>query len=116
MSDREAYEAYAVDYFYEADADLLQAIVDELCDETYPNRIHHSRATYALGCRGPLCRKSERDRGSRRFKERHPESRSYNPSTARQDDAMLEAFAQFNRKLRRTRPLETPQETEQIGA
>lgn len=38
----------------------------ELTDSEYITRQHHSRATYALGCRGPLCQKAERDRGRRR--------------------------------------------------
>lgn len=38
----------------------------ELNDSDYLTRQHYSRATYALGCRGPMCRKAEKDRGRRR--------------------------------------------------
>lgn len=38
----------------------------ELNDSKFVHRLHHSRATYASGCRGPLCQKAERDRGRRR--------------------------------------------------
>jgi hypothetical protein len=38
----------------------------ELSDPEFGTRKHHSRATYALGCHGPLCRKKERDRGRAR--------------------------------------------------
>lgn len=34
----------------------------ELSDPHFASRRHGSRATYALGCRGPLCKKKERDR------------------------------------------------------
>lgn len=42
----------------------------ELSDSEYITRQHHSRATYALGCRGPLCQKAERDRGRTRQQKR----------------------------------------------
>lgn len=41
-------------------------IVEELRDPKFISRQHYSRATYAEGCRGPLCRKSEKDRGRKR--------------------------------------------------
>lgn len=41
-------------------------IYKELTDEKFLSRQHYSRATYALGCHGPLCRKKERDRGRER--------------------------------------------------
>lgn len=43
--------------------ELPEDIKVELSDEKFADRKHHSRATYADGCRGPLCRKAERDRG-----------------------------------------------------
>lgn len=46
--------------------DTLADVVEELNDARYANRQHGSRATAALRCRGPLCRKSERDRSRRR--------------------------------------------------
>jgi len=42
----------------------------ELSDPEFGTRKHHSRATYALGCHGPLCRKAERDRGRSRNEQR----------------------------------------------
>jgi len=42
----------------------------ELLDERFGNRQHYSRATYALGCRGPLCQLAEKHRGRRRNKVR----------------------------------------------
>lgn len=49
---------------------LPQDIRDELSDPEYSHRQHFSRATYALGCHGPLCRKRERDRGRIRYAKR----------------------------------------------
>ena len=42
----------------------------ELSDPRFISRKHYARATYALGCRGPLCQKAERDRGRVRNEER----------------------------------------------
>ena len=42
----------------------------ELNDREYIHRQHYSRATYADGCRGPMCKKAERDRGRRRQEQR----------------------------------------------
>ena len=41
-------------------------IKEELLNPKFASREHYSRATYAAGCRGPLCRKSEKDRGRKR--------------------------------------------------
>jgi hypothetical protein len=38
----------------------------ELLDPKYLTRTHHKKATYAKGCRGPLCRKEEREEGERK--------------------------------------------------
>lgn len=55
-------------------------IYDELMDEKYAHRRHYSRATYADGCHGPLCRKAEKDRGRRRTEYRaEREGREYIP-------------------------------------
>ncbi len=47
-------------------ADQLADVLEELNDPRYANRQHGSRATSALGCNGPLCKKAERDRSRRR--------------------------------------------------
>jgi hypothetical protein len=44
-------------------AALLELVRAELEDEKFVNRTHGTRATYAENCHGPLCQKSERDRG-----------------------------------------------------
>ena len=48
-------------------------ILLELADKIYDGRTHATRACYAKGCRGPLCRKSERDRGRERHAARQAE-------------------------------------------
>jgi hypothetical protein len=40
---------------------LPEDVKRELEDERFSGRTHHKKATYAKGCRGPLCRKAERD-------------------------------------------------------
>lgn len=45
------------------DPKLPDDVRTELSNEKYINRMHYSRATYAKGCHGPLCRLAERDRG-----------------------------------------------------
>lgn len=42
-------------------AELPKDVLAELLDPDYTGRSHHKKATYAKGCRGPLCRKAERD-------------------------------------------------------
>ena len=42
-------------------ADLPADVLEELQDERFKSRTHHKKATYAVGCRGPLCKKEERD-------------------------------------------------------
>ena len=65
----------------------------ELEDPSFITRKHYSRATYALGCRGPLCRKAEKDRGRERnevkAKDRGREYRpKRNPLEAKADREM----------------------------
>lgn len=53
----------------------------ELNDSKYLSRQHYSRATYALGCHGPLCRRAERDRGRRRTQQKaESKGREYQPN------------------------------------
>jgi hypothetical protein len=69
-------------------------IVTELQDPKFATRTHYSRATYADGCRGPLCRKSEKDRGRKRNEAKAAAAgRPYNPSVdeeANARDALLD--------------------------
>jgi hypothetical protein len=70
--------------------DMPDEVIFELTDERFINRTHYKRATYALGCHGPLCRKSERDRGLERQRDIRGTKRDDTPETkAREDDAIL---------------------------
>lgn len=40
---------------------LADDVLAELKDPDYIGRTHYKKATYAVGCRGPLCKKRERD-------------------------------------------------------
>jgi hypothetical protein len=44
-----------------AKSEIGDKIVEELGDPDLKTRQHYSRATYALGCRGPLCGLRERE-------------------------------------------------------
>lgn len=56
-------------------------VQEELLDLDYRGRQHYSRATYALGCHGPLCRLAETHRGRKRTESRALEAgREYKPN------------------------------------
>lgn len=46
--------------------ELWRELIVELLDEEYANRTHGSSRTYDAGCRGPMCKKSVRERSRRR--------------------------------------------------
>lgn len=61
--------------------ELRAEIGKELIDEKFLTRVHYSRATYAAGCHGPLCKKAERDRGRKRTEYRaEADGREYFPN------------------------------------
>lgn len=57
-------------------AELPDDVIAELNDPRFENRTHGVRGTYAKaadggkGCRGPLCRKAERDEGADKYARR----------------------------------------------
>lgn len=57
-------------------ASLPDDVREELLDPRFENRTHGTRGTYAKaadkgkGCRGPLCRKAERDQGANKYARR----------------------------------------------
>lgn len=80
--------------------DLPKDVRDELEDERFGTRSHYSRATYALGCHGPLCRARERDRGRGRNELRaKSKGREYRPNedTRIEDDELLEKIIRWHR-------------------
>lgn len=67
---------------YELEKPVLAPDVEaELADERFASRKHGSRATYSIGCHGPLCRRAETLRGRRRSEQRADKAnREYTPS------------------------------------
>lgn len=60
---------------------LPDDIREELTNPEFISRKHCSRATYALGCHGPLCRKAERDRSRIRNEAKaEAKGRDYEPN------------------------------------
>lgn len=61
--------------------EMADDVRSELDDPEYENRQHYSRATYALGCHGPLCQLAETHRGRKRNEERAlAAGREYKPA------------------------------------
>lgn len=50
--------------------DLGAQVMDELMDDEFDTFTHGIKSTYTNGCRGPLCRKAERDTCAKRYRER----------------------------------------------
>lgn len=73
--------------------ELPDDVKAELQDPKFLTRKHYSRATYALGCHGPLCGAKERDRGRIRNEERaKSQGREYRPVIKARDlerDALM---------------------------
>lgn len=80
----------------------------ELTDSNFITRQHHSRATYASGCRGPLCQKAERDRGRRRQEARAEQAgRTYIP---------VPQHRKLDREELLTRVFEWHMQTREVGS
>lgn len=67
---------------------LIRAIEKELANPKHSHRVHGRRWTYNAGCRGPLCRKANRDYG----RERHTSEAPRGPYAARDRDALMDAY------------------------
>lgn len=73
---------------------IADDVQEELGDPEFAHRQHYSRATYALGCHGPLCKLAEKHRGRRRNQARaEAEGREYRAAhdirkTDRDDELM----------------------------
>lgn len=77
----------------------------ELSDPFYTDRTHGKKPTYQSGCRGPLCRKNERDTKRREYRARMKklgkivQDRAAGAAQAR--DAELEAIQLWHESLGR---------------
>lgn len=54
---------------------LIREVAAEIADGRFSGQSHYDRNTYQNGCRGPLCRKAERDNAARKYAEAHPDRR-----------------------------------------
>lgn len=60
---------------------IADDVWDEVGDDKYSGRKHGVRSTYGIGCRGPLCRRSEKLRARERNQYRAEKAgREYQPS------------------------------------
>lgn len=75
---------------------LQRAIEKELANPKHLSRVHGRRGTYTLGCRGPLCRKANRDY-SRQWKTTLTSRGSYEAPD--RDAIMAEYIARINESL-----------------
>jgi hypothetical protein len=57
-----------MDWYYKPSPlrDQIRAEVLEELSGPFGNRTHYSKSTYSAGCRGPMCRKAERDKTKER--------------------------------------------------
>lgn len=85
-------------------SEIPQDVIIELCDLEFGTRTHGTRACYAKGCRGPLCRKAERDRQAVRRKlaaeAAGREYSPYGPHPIRDRDELLERVLVWHRESR----------------
>ncbi len=74
--------------------EVAEDVYEELHDSEFEKRQHYSRATYALGCRGPLCKLAEKHRGRKRNAVRaEGEGRQYEPRPDQRDNGRDEELA-----------------------
>lgn len=90
--------------------DLPRDVYEEIMDEEYGTRQHYSRATYALGCHGPLCRLAETHRGRKRNEQRIlADGREYHPRHKQDErELQLAPIVMWHLNLRGSKSLELP--------
>lgn len=83
-------------------------IREELNDRKFKSRTHGARSTYAQGCRGPLCKKAERDRARRKHEIKMlAQGKSVSPLPPRKGrdrDEFLQWILGWHRGSRRSNP------------
>jgi hypothetical protein len=71
--------------------DVDAAVLEELNDPVHAGKTHYRKATYAAGCRGPLCRKAERDAGRMRTKQKaEAAGREYKPEMRSREEILID--------------------------
>lgn len=85
--------------------DLADDVLAELKDPDFIGRTHYKKATYAVGCRGPLCRKLERDEARADTEKAAREAgRDYTPriTPAQERDPELDTVIEWHLNERKT--------------
>lgn len=83
--------------------DLPLDVRAELEDPAFIGRTHHKKATYAKGCRGLLCRKSERDEArdiTREAAEKMGREYVPRPTPAQERDDLLDVIKLWHWEVR----------------
>jgi hypothetical protein len=76
--------------------------MDELLDEKFDTFTHGSKATYAYGCKGPLCRKAERDACAVRYRKKVGRPvKEYTPREGAYPEDWLQRILDWHREERK---------------
>lgn len=86
---------------------LLLHCREELLAPEYAAYVHGRRATKALGCNGPMCRKANRDYG-RTVQRRINGAQTERISAIRQFDAFLDAFIEYAARVHSELGIQAP--------
>lgn len=62
----------------------------EVSDPAFAGRTHGKRATFAAGCKGPMCMKANRDRARKQYRDTNPQASRARPgSRTAMEDLLL---------------------------
>jgi hypothetical protein len=81
--------------------DLPNQVMDEILDARFDEMTHGTKSTSAAGCKGPLCRKAERDACARRYRARAgKEVKRYRPRQGAYPEEWLQDLIDWHRAER----------------
>lgn len=82
--------------------DLGAQVMDELLDDRFDTFTHGNKGTSSAGCKGPLCRKAERDACARRYRRRKGgEVREYAPREGAYPEEWLQSILDWHKEERK---------------
>jgi len=80
---------------------IAQEVMDEILDPEYDVMTHGTKYTYSSGCKGPLCRKAERDACARRYRARNKNNvKQYRPRPGAYPEEWLQEMIDWHRAER----------------
>jgi hypothetical protein len=80
---------------------IAQEVMDEILDPEFDEMTHGNKHSYSAGCRGPLCRKAERDACARRYRARADrEVKDYAPRRKAYPEEWLQEMIDWHRAER----------------